>query len=171
MRYIFQNGKCPTKCVSRQYKCGTEMYRISRKNEGRLRYKKTHLDKEKIGREGVHGEHINGKMGQNRSRKITARVSPEEYLIIENDASEKGMQLSEYVRFRLLAKTGHSVYDKENLRSIQNLNREINRIGNNINQIAHRHNADLYAPGDMDEMISLLARCESLIIEYIDTME
>lgn len=111
-------------------------------------------------------------MGQNRSRKISARVSPEEYLIIENDASEKEMKVSEYVRFRLLAKTGHSVsYDRENLRAIQNLNREINRIGNNINQIAHRHNADLYAPGDMDEIISLLARCESLIIEYIDTME
>lgn len=39
------------------------MYRISRKNEGGLRYKKTHLDKEKTGREGVHGEHINGKDG------------------------------------------------------------------------------------------------------------
>ena len=111
------------------------------------------------------------KMGQNRSRKITARESTEEYLIRENEASEKGMKVSEYVRFRLLAKTGHSVYDKENLRAIQNLNREINRIGNNINQIAHNHNADLYAPEDMDEIIRLLTRCESLVIEYINTME
>lgn len=111
------------------------------------------------------------KMRQNRSRKISTRVSPEEYSIIENDADEKGMKMSEYVRFRLLAKTGHSMYDKENLRAIQNLNREINRIGNNINQIAYRHNTNLYAPEDMDEIIGLLTQCEALLVDYIDRME
>lgn len=58
LRYIFPKGKCPTKCVSRQYKCGTGTYRISEKVSSRMRYIKLHPDKEKMNGQCVHREHL-----------------------------------------------------------------------------------------------------------------
>lgn len=102
-----------------------------------------------------------------RNEKITVRVSPAEIQIIEREAEKMGMDISKYIRYRMFAKTNLSKYNAEYLRELQQLIYELNRIGNNVNQIAYRHNSNFYEAEDIKCIQDMFARCEELILNYV----
>ncbi|SHH59945.1 plasmid mobilization protein [Sporanaerobacter acetigenes] len=67
---------------------------------------------------------------ENRTEKITFRVTPSELKIIENKAKESNIKVSEYVRQSSLGK------DIIVIRDLEELVKEVNAIGRNLNQLA-----------------------------------
>lgn len=106
-------------------------------------------------------------MRSSRNEKITVRVSPAEIQIIEQEAEKMGMDISKYIRYRVLAKTNLSKYNTEYLRELRQLIYELNRIGNNVNQIAYHHNSNFYEADDIKCIQDMFAQCEKLILDYV----
>jgi len=72
-----------------------------------------------------------------RTKRVTIRFTPDEYNSLKEKATQFDMTLSDYIRTKLLTK-------KEKVRPSK-CNKEllyhINRIGNNLNQIARHCNS------------------------------
>ncbi|WP_129721359.1 plasmid mobilization protein [Xylanivirga thermophila] len=67
---------------------------------------------------------------ENRTEKITFRVTPSELKSIANKAKESNIKVSEYVRQSSLGK------DIIIIKGIDKLAKEVNAIGRNLNQLA-----------------------------------
>ena len=81
------------------------------------------------------------KPNRKRERKITAYLLDEEYELFEAKKDEAGLTKSDYIR-NMIVYGGvyeRTVFPKEDS---QKLIYEINRIGNNINQVALRANTN-----------------------------
>ena len=84
-------------------------------------------------------------VGENEMKKelmseyIIFRVTPSEKIRIEGDAKDRNMDLSDYLRSQLERPREITSKDVDEIR--KKMLYEINRIGNNINQIAHHYNA------------------------------
>lgn len=77
-----------------------------------------------------------------KSDCIKVRITPSEKINIEKEASEKcDKNVSEYIRQRIRQSADISITQKELDEVRRKISYEINRIGNNINQIAHHYNA------------------------------
>ncbi len=76
------------------------------------------------------------KKKDNKSEKITVRLTPSEKKILEEKAHKSNMSLSKYVRQLLLKNNLNIIYGFDKLLP------ELNRIGNNINQIAFKFNTN-----------------------------
>ena len=76
----------------------------------------------------------------NRTRRIEARVTEEEYQKYKKKAEEKGMTITALIRNSL----ERSVVVKINTDTYRELVLEVRRIGNNINQILRRINQTQY---------------------------
>ena len=69
------------------------------------------------------------------SAVIKFRIKGKEKAALQAEAKEKGIGLTELLKARLYGRpTRDKVYDKSNFESIDRLTREMNSIGNNINQ-------------------------------------
>lgn len=82
-----------------------------------------------------------------RTEKYLLTLLPEEKALLEKNAFELGLSKADYLRKIILYGSivgQHPVIDKE---TSEKLLYEINRIGNNINQIAYNTNAKKYASG------------------------
>ena len=82
-----------------------------------------------------------------RTEKYLLTLLPEEKALLEKNAFELGLSKADYLRKIILYGSivgQHPVLDKE---AGEKLLYEINRIGNNINQIAYNTNAKKYASG------------------------
>lgn len=90
---------------------------------------------------------------ENYTEKITVRFTKKEYETLRKEAGRRHMDMSKYIRATV---TKEPYENKELVEECRNLNYEINRIGNNINQIAHRHNENLYHPDDIMELKELM---------------
>lgn len=80
-----------------------------------------------------------------RTDRYTLTMLPEESAMLEKNAYELGLSKADYLRNIIMYGKfigRHFVMDKEQGKQ---LIFEINRIGNNINQIAYRTNAKMYA--------------------------
>lgn len=80
-----------------------------------------------------------------RTEKYLLTLLPEEKAMLEKNAYELGLSKADYLRNIIMYGKfigRHFVMDKEQGKQ---LIFEINRIGNNINQIAYRTNAKIYA--------------------------
>lgn len=96
-------------------------------------------------------------------RKITIRLTQQEYSDIEKKAAALHVDISKYVRRTIL----DNPYEKpELIKECQNLSYEINKIGNNINQIAHLHNSNLYNPEDIDNLLQMMSFIRRLIMDF-----
>lgn len=97
------------------------------------------------------------------TRKITIRLTQQEYSDIEKKAAALHLDISKYVRKTIL----DNPYEKPELvKECQNLSYEINRIGNNINQIAYLHNSNLYNPEDIDNLLQMMSFIRKLIVDF-----
>ena len=80
-----------------------------------------------------------------RTKRVTIRFTPDEYNSLKEKATQFDMTLSDYVRTTLLSK-------REKVRPSKcdkSLVYEINRIGNNLNQIARHCNTT----GTVDKLV------------------
>jgi len=74
------------------------------------------------------------------------------------------MTPSAYMRFLITQKP----LDYPELRKdCKRLINEINRIGNNINQIVHRHNANWYQTGDKERLIAYMKKINETLEEHL----
>jgi predicted DNA-binding protein len=67
-----------------------------------------------------------------KNKTISLRLTPNEYDQVKKIANELGYSVSEYIRKRILGKR-EKITPKQDLKIIAY---ELNRIGNNLNQIA-----------------------------------
>ena len=79
--------------------------------------------------------------GRKRSRKLNVFLFDEELEILNAKADEAELSKSEYIRNMILFGAAHerTVFSKEEASA---LHYEINKIGNNLNQIAYRANSN-----------------------------
>lgn len=101
-----------------------------------------------------------------RNRRITASVNRTEWYLILDRASEARMTVPEFIRQRV-------VWDRLQIQSPKRLDaetfREVQRIGNNINQIAKRMNQGIAAPqGTRNELARLRYLLTRLLPERAD---
>ena len=106
-------------------------------------------------------ERGNDKM-QHYTKAIRIRISEEDYQAIQEAAKKERVNLSVYVRSKLTSR----IQDQPGVRQeFQNLNYEVNRIGNNINQIARNYNLNLYHPDDVKDLKRLLEEVHDLFLD------
>lgn len=106
-------------------------------------------------------ERGNDKM-QHYTKAIRIRISEEDYQVIQEAAKKERVNLSVYVRSKLTSR----IQDQPGVRQeFQNLNYEVNRIGNNINQIARNYNLNLYHPDDVKDLKRLLEEVHDLFLD------
>ena len=86
---------------------------------------------------------------KNYTKMIRVRLTEEEYETILKQAGEQNLNLSQYVRARI---TDRMQNQPELVKEFQKLNYEVNRLGNNLNQIARNYNMNLYHPDDIQEI-------------------
>lgn len=77
---------------------------------------------------------------RNRDRQFTVYLLEEEMAILEAKKDEAGMTKSEYIRNMIMFGAAHerTIFSKADA---EKMIYEINRIGNNLNQIAYRANS------------------------------
>jgi hypothetical protein len=76
-----------------------------------------------------------------RNKKIDARFTEEEYLLIGEMEKALGLKKTELVRMRLLANSKNIVVNaKELIGELDRIGAELGRAGNNINQLAKHAN-------------------------------
>lgn len=82
-----------------------------------------------------------GNVNRKRNRKLNIFLLDEELELLNAKADELEMSKSEYIRNIILFGTAYkrSIFSKEETKEFIY---EINRIGNNLNQIAYRANAN-----------------------------
>lgn len=83
---------------------------------------------------------------KNRKKKIrhTIRTTPEEEKAIEKRRARTNLNFNEFmVHMAILG-----IYVKQDFESIRELSNELNKIGVNINQIAHKANENNYVTKD-----------------------
>ena len=79
------------------------------------------------------------KQGVEPRKNYTVRLSEQEQKMLLKKAGECGLKASEYIRKLIMEGGMADVFLPEQRRDLIN---QIARIGNNVNQIAHRANAD-----------------------------
>lgn len=103
-----------------------------------------------------------------RNNRFEIRLFDEEVEILENKAKIQGLSKTEYIRERILYSEIKD--NKRNILSDENFKKllyEINRIGNNINQIAY--NSNLIKSTGREEIKNLKEQYENLLQLYTDT--
>lgn len=106
------------------------------------------------------------KKNRGRSKAVYVRLYPEEWNILERKAQVIGKSKSDFLRdIILLGEVREKpVWQDENFKRLLY---EINRIGNNINQIAY--NSNLKKSTGQEEIYALREQYESLLSLYEDT--
>lgn len=103
-----------------------------------------------------------------RNNRFEIRLFDEEVEILENKAKIQGLSKTEYIREIILYSEIKN--NKRNILSDENFKKllyEINRIGNNINQIAY--NSNLIKSTGREEIKNLKEQYENLLQLYTDT--
>lgn len=103
-----------------------------------------------------------------RNNRFEIRLFDEEVEILENKAKIQGLSKTEYIREIILYSEIKD--NKRNILSDENFKKllyEINRIGNNINQIAY--NSNLIKSIGREEIKNLKEQYENLLQLYTDT--
>ena len=103
-----------------------------------------------------------------RNNRFEIRLFDEEVEILENKAKIQGLSKTEYIReiilYSEIKDTKRNILSDENFKKLLY---EINRIGNNINQIAY--NSNLIKSTGREEIKNLKEQYENLLQLYTDT--
>ncbi|MGE9304248.1 plasmid mobilization protein [Mediterraneibacter faecis] len=93
------------------------------------------------------------------------RLSEEELKQLQENADREGVKESQYLRMLITNRPR----DYPEIRDeIARLSNEINHIGVNINQIAHRVNSGIYQEEDRHRLYVFLGQVKGLLKELID---
>lgn len=100
------------------------------------------------------------------NRLIKFRCDEKLYRKINEDKEREfpgGMDMSKYMRYRLKRDIPAAHPDvRKHLRELQY---EINRIGNNINQIAKRMNTNIYLKEDKEQLFKMMEEVEERLFD------
>lgn len=104
-----------------------------------------------------------------RTKQINIRLTDAEYQYLHDKAKSCELTMSDYIRKII----GDGIIVKYESFDIKELSNELNKIGVNINQIAHHINAKggEYEKQDMDNLISEFSEMESLIFKRVWGLE
>ena len=75
------------------------------------------------------------------------------------------MTESQYLRLMISQKPNDYPEVRQLLRDLIN---EVNRIGVNINQITHSHNAELYSTSDKEQLIAYMRKLNVAVAKVVD---
>ena len=94
------------------------------------------------------------------NRLIKFRCDEKLYRKINEDKEKEfpEMDMSKYMRYRL--KRDIPAANPDIRKYLRKLQYEINRIGNNINQIAKRMNTNIYLPEDKEQLFKMMEEIE-----------
>lgn len=98
------------------------------------------------------------KLGRYRPYRLMGRFSEEEKASVETKAAAASLSVNEYIRATVLGPDYKPPVDPEWTKALLASNRELTRQGNNLNQIAHRRNANLIDEAQTDSLLGILAR-------------
>ena len=86
---------------------------------------------------------VRATMPTSASRKVTIRLSESELHLLATIAAQRGMNRTQWIASLVRARIGFPVQQTHDERqALRAVARELNRIGGNINQIAHAANLD-----------------------------
>ena len=75
-----------------------------------------------------------------KSKRLSVRLSPDEWAVVKKQADESGMVMSDYIRFRMLS-AAKKEYRKKNKKEYREVAAQIARVGDNVSQLAKWVNA------------------------------
>ena len=93
------------------------------------------------------------------------RLSSREAKLLEEKAKQAGMTESQYLRLMISQKPNDYPEVRQLLRDLIN---EVNRVGVNINQITHNHNAELYSTDDKERLIAYMRKLNVAVAKVVD---
>lgn len=82
-------------------------------------------------------------------KDLHIKLSTEERAVLERKAMENHQTMTDYICTLILARP---IQYPQVLERMDRIIYEVNRIGNNINQIAHHENAGIFDPEDIAEL-------------------
>jgi hypothetical protein len=86
------------------------------------------------------------------------RYSEEEKDIVIAKVVAAGLSVNEFIRALTLSEHYRPPRDPELVKALLMLNRELTSQGGNLNQIAHKRNANLIDEAETDSLLGLMAR-------------
>ena len=92
-------------------------------------------------------------------------MTPQEAKLLEDKAKQADMTESQYLRLMISQKPNDYPEVRQLLRDLIN---EVNRIGVNINQITHNHNAELYSTSDKEQLIAYMRKLNVAVAKVVD---
>lgn len=92
-------------------------------------------------------------------------MTPQEAKLLEEKAKQADMSESQYLRLMISQKPNDYPEVRQLLRDLIN---EVNRIGVNINQITHNHNAELYSTSDKEQLIAYMRKLNVAVAKVVD---
>lgn len=96
--------------------------------------------------------------------KKTLRLMPEESKELAQKAALAGMCEADYLRFLISQKPNDYPEIRMLLKQLIN---EVNRIGNNINQVVHNNNSELYRREDKEHLIAYMKKLNLTVKEAV----
>ena len=93
------------------------------------------------------------------------RMTPQEAKLLEDTAKQAYMTESQYLRLMISQKPNDYPEVRQLLIDLIN---EVNRIGVNINQITHNHNAELYSTSDKEQLIAYMRKLNVAVAKVVD---
>jgi len=93
------------------------------------------------------------------------RMTPKEAKLLEEKAKAADMTESQYLRLMISQKPNDYPEVRQLLRDLIN---EVNRIGININQITHSHNAELYSKEDKERLVAYMRKLNVAVAKVVD---
>ena len=106
-----------------------------------------------------------------KTEKTTARLTPAERQHVEDQAKKYGIKTSEYLRRLVEQDMGRAsmsgMETKESFLIKKELINEINRIGVNINQIAHNVNSGQYLDFEKKKLFAMVDKITKLLEEKL----
>ena len=95
------------------------------------------------------------------------RMTPDEAKLLKEKSDEEGLSESGYLRLMLTQKPN----DYQEIRVLlKQLINEVNHIGTNINQIAHRVNGGYYTEGDKDRLFAYLRKIDETVSKVVGAL-
>lgn len=111
------------------------------------------------------------RMEDQRTNKICFRLTDDELSVIREGSEKAGMTFSAFVRSKVLEPDRVLQRDSEKKKLFRDHIYEINRIGNNVNQVARVVNSKQFASStDLKTIIEYLRKIEKLERELMEKL-
>ena len=95
----------------------------------------------------------------------TVRLTEMEARLLAERAAESGLPENQYIRFQIRQRPSDYPAVQNLLKELIN---EINRIGNNVNQIVHGNHMDFYTEADKEQLSAYMRRLNQSMREVIE---